>query len=199
MKKLYFFVCLTSLFSLVSHAGIVVSHGDEVIVSGQEVLMDCSVEESTSGKSYVWDANLFISSNAGDIQATVQMQSDFNGFSICWPMFCQDVFPGEPTVVTGTVTSYSRDMQIHANLLADDLPDFDLAAPSAKISIMGGDEVLDFTVVCATPDDAGISGVSASDEDIQAVFNSAGIRCDHFSDGLNIVVFNNGKIKKIMK
>ena len=175
------------------------SHGHP-INNGDVIMAECFKEELGDMKYYSWDPEIFISSDSGNQTVTVTFTSEFQGFSICWPMVCQDVLPGKSLTVKGEAGSDPRNMLIHCNLDSSNAPDFNISVPMATVRVTGGDgSSLEFTLQCLAPEDAGVDDITDSDKSIRIIYNEAGIPVVSFNKGLNLIIYSDGTVKKIFK
>lgn len=201
MKKLY--ILLSSLFTLcsvsVSASPLILTSNGNPVKDGDRIEVVCETFEGPSKTEYSWNPYLFISCESGETEAVLTATSDFEGLSICWPMFCMNVQPGVPFVTRGNVTSSPFNMQIHFEMDSTNVPDFNVALPSADFNIeeAGGDSI-SFSIICLAPVNAGVDSALEEDKPVLYIYNAGGVRSDKLSRGINIVRYSDGSTKKII-
>ncbi|MCM1290307.1 MAG: hypothetical protein NC201_07955 [Prevotella sp.] len=200
MKRLILSFFIASVASVATHAADfnLLIHGNPVS-DGQTVEIGCESEEYSSKTYYTWDPEMTISSLNGNIALNMVIQTDYEGFTCCWPYLCVELQPGDPVTFNGTISQTPSNMQFHREISRRNTDTTPMTAADAKITLE--DETgsrLQFTLVCLPADSAGNNSPDVEVRREVARYDICGRRLAVPSTGINIIVYSDGTVSKTL-
>lgn len=145
-----------------------------------------------------WDAKIFASSTLGETDLTLTVNTNDNGFNICWPLNCKFVTPGTEFSTTDLIYSSPTDLQFHCTADFSESQIKKGGYLSAKCSATDQDgNSVSFTVNCQITDKAGVGAIN-NDNVISEIYDATGRRINSVSKGINIIKYSDGSIRKVL-
>ena len=191
----------------VSSGNLVLTSAGEAVNDGDVIEIGYTLEDYSSYGIdmfvYNWNPHLELATAGVNRSVTVTVTADerTDYFSLCWPMSCQMVRPGQPLEVTGDVSGQPADLQLHGSMTTYSAEDKPAEIGSVKVRIDSGDETLECEVRCMPIDVNGVEDVMADSNDYDDIeyYMLTGTRVLRPCGGLYIVKRGNSVTKAYIR